>query len=60
VGPLRGPLKCNTVIIIIIMVRGCIAPDRKNIKNIAHNDERRCRRGIGHDIKNIAHNDERR
>jgi len=28
------------VIIIIIMVRGSIAHDIKNIKNIAHNDER--------------------
>jgi len=26
--------------VIIIMVRGCIAHDRKNIKNIAHNVER--------------------
>jgi len=31
---------CNTAVIIIIMVRGRIAPERKNIKNIAHNVER--------------------
>jgi len=33
-------LKCNKRVIIIIMVRGSIAHDIKNIKNIAHNDER--------------------
>jgi len=34
-------LKCNKRVI-IIMVRGSIAHDIKNIKNIAHNDERYC------------------
>jgi len=48
------------------MVRGSIAHDMKNIKNIAHDDESMhgnmariiFRRSIAHDIKNIAHDDD--